>query len=455
MKKRMMAWLLAAALLTVWLTGCAKAPAKQTNETTASEQQTAPEASSDDEIVITIWEAQWGNDNYEDVLKKLAQQATDAHIDGKNIRVEVACIPWSNYYETFMTAYQTGTGPDIACQASTAPSQYDELGATLDLSPIIEAWKTENPDFYNEIGEDAIAFEQNADGKQIAIPFAVDGKNLQYNKEVFEAAGITELPTNYDELTACFEKIKAIGVIPFACRADHCSLNNYLVFSNGGYNIGLDYSIHLDDERATHMLDIFQSWWDNGYIAEGCAGYSDDDAQKMLLNGDLAVTLAKSPAWCPVDQRDKIGTLPVMIGPDATEETHHNSMSYQAYYAYNTTEHPEETLAVLKWWIENGDILYTEGGNSCVPLRATQFKAITGDDPALNAFYNKTVDNDGVRASFIYPFEHFETWYGIFDGNKVNTKAIMCILTGEDYHDGLADSIAETKEILESYGVGG
>ena len=205
MKKRMMAWLLAAALLTVWLTGCAKAPAKQTNETTASEQQTAPEASSDDEIVITIWEAQWGNDNYEDVLKKLAQQATDAHIDGKNIRVEVACIPWSNYYETFMTAYQTGTGPDIACQASTAPSQYDELGATLDLSPIIEAWKTENPDFYNEIGEDAIAFEQNADGKQIAIPFAVDGKNLQYNKEVFEAAGITELPTNYDELTACFD----------------------------------------------------------------------------------------------------------------------------------------------------------------------------------------------------------------------------------------------------------
>ncbi len=91
-------------------------------------------------------------------LKSWQQQATDAHIDGKNIRVEVACIPWSNYYETFMTAYQTGTGPDIACQASTAPSQYDELGATLDLSPIIEAWKTENPDFYNEIGEDAIAF---------------------------------------------------------------------------------------------------------------------------------------------------------------------------------------------------------------------------------------------------------------------------------------------------------
>lgn len=462
MKKKVISSVLATAMLMMAVTACAMpaaapaAPAAQQETAPAAESTEAAEseAVSGDEIVITIWEAKWGNENYEDVLKKLAQQATDAHIDGKNIRVEVECVPWDNYYETFMTAYTTGTNPDIAWHASTAPSQYNDLGVALDLSPIVEDWKANNPDFYNETGEDAFAFEQTADGKQIGIPVAIDGKALLYNKEVFEKAGITELPTNYDELEAAFIKLQDIGVTPIAFQADHCSLSNFLLFSNGGYNIGTDYVIHLGDDFAIEMYEMIKDWWDKGYIAEGAAGYSQDDVNKMLLNGDIGISLAKAPAWVAAGpERDNIGTLPIPTGPSATEETKHNSMSFQAYYAYNTTQYPEETLAVLKWWIENNDILYTEGGNSCVPLRASQFETVIGDDVALNDFFDKIVDNDGVRTSFVYPFEHFETWYGVFDGNKVNTKAILSILTGGDYHDGLEQSIAETKEIFDAYDI--
>lgn len=413
-----------------------------------------PAKAEEEEIVITIWEAAWGTDAYEDTLKKLAEEATAAHIDGKNIRVEVQCIPWDGYYETFMTAYTTGTNPDIACQASTAPAQYNDLEAVMDLTPIVDAIKEENPDFYEQVGEVAFNFVKDAEGKQIGLPFAIDGTGMIYNKEVFEKAGITELPTNYDELTEAAEKIKAIGVTPFAFRANHCSLSNFLIFSNGGYNIDTDYTILLDDEKAIHMLDIVQNWWDNGYIAEGSAGYSSDDIRKMLMNGDTGMIITNFPAWAPADQRDKLGVLDVPFGPDATEETRHNSMSYQAYYAYNNTEHPEETLAVLKWWYEHNDLLYLEGGNSTVPIREAQFKTVFGDDELLNDFYNKYVNNGGVQSTFVYPFDHFETWYGVFDGNKVNTKAILNILTDQDYHEGLEESIAETKEIFEAYGIG-
>ncbi len=427
----------------------------EVSQETGSVQETSAgeEGELGEEIVVTIWEAQWGTDAYEEALQKLAEEATAAHIDGKNIRVEVQCIPWNNYYETFMTAYTTGTNPDIACQASTAPAQYNDLGVVMDLSPILEEWKAENPEFYAEIGETAIAFEQDAEGKQIGLPFAVDGKGLIYNKEVFETAGITELPTDYDELTEAAEKIAATGVTPFAFRGDHCSLSNFLVFSNGGYNIGTDYSIMLDDEKATHMLDIMQDWWDKGYVAEGTAGYSDDDIRRMLMNGDVGIILSSMPTWVPEENAASLGILPVPMGPDATEETKHNSISYQAYYAYNTTEHPEETLAVLKWWYENNDILYTEGDNSTVPLRASQFEAVMGGNELSQAFYDNYVNNNGVATSFVYPFEHFETWYGVFDGNKVNTRALMNIFTDQDYRDGLEQSIEETKEIFEAYDI--
>lgn len=473
-KKKIAAILVAATTMGVMLSACGSGGSEpETSQDLASDNTAGPEAVSDsedpaadleeadsgvdvnkeEEIVVTIWEAQWGTENYEDTLKKLAEEATAAHIDGKNIKVEVQCIPWDNYYETFMTAYTTGSNPDIACQASTAPAQYNDLDAVMDLSPIIEEWKTDNPELYEEIGENAILFEQDADGKQIGLPFAIDGAGLIYNKDVFEAAGITKLPANYDELTEAAAQIADSGVTPFAFRADHCSLSNFLVFSNGGYNIGLDYSILLDDEKAVHMLDIVQDWWDKGYIAEGSAGYSADDVRKMLMNGDVGMIITNFPAWAPEDVRDSLGVLPVPVGPDATVDTKHNSTSYQAYYAYNTTEHPDETLAVLKWWYEHNDILYTEGGNSCVPLRLSQFQTVFGEDELLNSFFREYVDNNGVRSAFVYPFEHFETWYGVFDGDKVNTKAILNILTDQDYHAGLEESIAETQEIFEAYGI--
>ena len=456
--KRIIAMVLVLLALAGMVAGCGSAPTEEPTEAPAATNkdvtQEATAADEGEEIVITIWEAQWGNANYEDALKKLAEQATAAKIDGKNIRVEVQCIPWDNYYETFMTAYTTGTSPDIAWHASTAPSQYDDLGVAMDLTPIVEAWKAEGSGFYEETGEAAFNFYKNSEGEQIGIPVAIDGKGLLYNKAVFEKAGITELPTNYTELEAAFDKLLAIGVTPFACRANHCSLNNFLLFSNGGYNIGTDYSIHLGDDFAIEMYEMFQSWWDKGYIAEGCAGYSDDDAYKLLLNGDVGVVLGKAPTWAAAgEERNNIGSLGVPTGPSATEETKHNSMSFQAYYAYNTTKYPEETLAVMKWWIENNDLLYIEGGNSCIPLRQAQFDAVIGDDLAMNDFFNTYVNNNGVRTSFVYPFESFETWYGVFDGDKVNTKMVMSILTGEDYKVGLEQAIAETKEIFEAYGI--
>ena len=116
MKKTVIPALLVAAMSAAALLGaCSSRGGTSENtvpaSTTEGEVNTSAVATGDsdsgsgEEIVVTIWETQWGTENYEDTLKKLAEEATAAHIDGKNIRVEVQCIPWDNYYETFMTAY--------------------------------------------------------------------------------------------------------------------------------------------------------------------------------------------------------------------------------------------------------------------------------------------------------------------------------------------------------------
>jgi ABC-type glycerol-3-phosphate transport system substrate-binding protein len=356
-------------------------------------------------------------------------------------------VSWDTYYNTFLTAVMANVGPDIGWQASTAPIQYAEMGKTLDLMPILNKWKEENSPMYSEVGQAAFDFE-TYNGQLIGIPCAVDGVSLIYNKNVFQKAGITKLPTTFDELGQDLALIKknCPGVAPIAFRGDHISLPNWLIFGNGGSIVSKDYNVQLNDPKVTRMFDLFKSWWDAGYIAAGSAGYSQDEIRTMLLADRAGVILSSNPTWAAADKRASLGIIPPLRGPDSAGRT---PESYQAYYAYNTNKYPEETLAVLKWWLEHDDILYTEGGQSCMPIRASQAKKVF-TDPLLNEFYSACFNRD-IVIPWIYPFTQFENWMGVMDGSRIVNIPVMNILTGKSYRDGIAEAEQRLKELLKDY----
>ncbi|KKO51463.1 ABC transporter substrate-binding protein [Paenibacillus sp. DMB20] len=53
------------------------------------------------------------------------------------------------------------------------------------------------------------------DGKLYGQPMAIEGYGLIYNKDLFEKAGITELPKTLSELEAAAQKLQAAGITPF------------------------------------------------------------------------------------------------------------------------------------------------------------------------------------------------------------------------------------------------
>jgi multiple sugar transport system substrate-binding protein len=401
--------------------------------------------------VISLWICNWGNAEYESTLEKLAAQATAANIDGKGIQAKVTMISWDTFYNTFLTAVVAGEGPDIACQASTAPALYAEMGKTLDLMPILNKWKQENSPMYSEVGQAAFDFETH-NGQLIAIPFALDGAGLTYNRNVFQKAGITKLPTTFDELGQDLDLIKrnCPGVAPIAFNANHSNLIEWLIFGNGGYIVSKDYKVQLNDPKVTKMLDLFKSWWDAGYIAPGSAGYSSDEIRTMIQAEQAGIVLTNMPTWAAVDKRASLGIIPPLRGPDATAGSHHNTVSYQAYYAYNTTKYHEETMAVLKWWLEHDEILYIEGGQSVVPVRSSLAKKVLAD-PLLNEFYDAYFNNNGIAVPFIYPFTQFENWMGVADANRTNVIPAWNILMGKSYQEGIAESTQQLNELFIDY----
>lgn len=54
------------------------------------------------------------------------------------------------------------------------------------------------------------------DGKIYGQPMNLEGYGFIYNKDLFEKAGITEIPTTLSELEAAAKKLEGIGVTPFA-----------------------------------------------------------------------------------------------------------------------------------------------------------------------------------------------------------------------------------------------
>ncbi|TFV98239.1 ABC transporter substrate-binding protein [Orlajensenia leifsoniae] len=149
---------------------------------------------------LTVWAAQNSNKVPDSVVAGF-EKLTGAE-------VEVVTIP-DPYEQSIQTKVATGDKPDLAFWQPTA-SMLTALNAStnlqsLDDAPWLDSYKPELRDITGILDDTRYA-------ALITTP-AVEG--VYYNKEVFEKAGITELPTNWDEFIAVARDLKTQGTTPF------------------------------------------------------------------------------------------------------------------------------------------------------------------------------------------------------------------------------------------------
>ncbi len=161
----------------------------------AAAENTAEKAK---EINIFHFKALWGEDWLD--LMKIYEEQTGVH-------VETDMVGGDSGYATLLKSYiAAGEIPDIFMVHGLA--EYDEL------KDYIEPMK--NPAWEKNVAAFAKSAYTTADGVIMGMPVVAEYFGLLYNKDIFAKAGITETPKNLAELAAAVEKIKAIGVAPFA-----------------------------------------------------------------------------------------------------------------------------------------------------------------------------------------------------------------------------------------------
>ena len=136
------------------------------------------------------------------------------------------------------------------------------------------------------------------DGKWIAAPVNVHSTNWVWaNKSVLEKAGVTALPTNWDEMVAALDKIKAAGFVALAHGGQawqDATLFDSVVLTTGGADFYKKSMIETDP--AALGSDTMKTIFDRmailrSYVDDNFSGRDWNLASAMVIKGEAGMQI--------------------------------------------------------------------------------------------------------------------------------------------------------------------
>lgn len=343
-----------------------------------------------------------------DTVAKLEAAATAYSKDHPDVAITVRAVPFGDLLTTLRAS---GGGAGGATIAGIYNAWLPDLAKDKLLAPI-------PADMATEVKADwpaGIVGASSAAGVLYGFPNEIDLYALNYNKKLFEAAGIKAPPKTWDELTAdakaLTDKSKgqqgfglinswAAGVIhPFAS----------LLASNGGELVGADGKPTLNTDAAKETFALYESLIKNGYT-DPTMGTSDANTTGPFLDNFVSGKtgmIIMANWWESAlksgmgDKFADIATAPIPVGPHGDKP---HSISYSWMTVVNAKASPAEQKAAWDFlsWLDGpksgpnggsamGDILVSMG---ILPSRTSDSAAFADklNDPFLKAYLDEVPD---------------------------------------------------------------
>lgn len=397
MKKRLLAVVLSVAMLASMLVGCGG----------------SAETSADggvQEITWMFWDDLNATEDLISIGYKETVERFNKDYEGK-YHVTVVTTNLEEYYPKLNALVAAGETPDCFI-VSPGPNLdvYVEPGIAADLTSYVKAdgWI----DTFNG-GEGAFS-QQTYDGKIYAVPLNIAAACVFYNTEMFAAAGISEMPTDWDGFLAACQTLQDAGYTPLTISAGTAwclsMLAGYLCDSEGVDTAALDAgTAHWTDANvvnaANKLVEVSK------YFQATAAGDTNDVATANFYNEEAAMLIQGSWAIAQINGanpefEDKCGVF-AFPGTDGRVIAKSDSLAMSA-----KTEHPEAVIAFMKYFTDDTAQKYTAEVGGKIPVTTVEYDAsvapaqlsyvmdVFGNAKSTFGFYNESLATTEAGSTF-------------------------------------------------------
>ena len=265
-----------------------------------------------------------------------------------DVTVKLEVVPWDEYWMKLQASATGGNMPDIFWMHPEMVYVYTEGEALMDMSTLIPESDIDLGNYPEFIGAGF-----NIDGGQYAIPKDYSTLALWYNKDLFDAAGVS-----YPDDTWTWEDwYNAAGELTnpdedvYGSIAQANSQDYYynLVWSNGGDIVNAEETKSLyGEQNVIDALEFGYSFIESGY-APTTADLTNTTAYQRFESGKVAMILAGS--WYAIQFLDvdglNIDVAPIPLNKEGgTRGTACGGMGYSI--AANT-KYPDEAWGFVEY----------------------------------------------------------------------------------------------------------
>ena len=265
-RRKIIAMIAALAMLLTLVAGCggADTPAPDTSSDAAPADSAPAEGEAPAED-ITITVALMSND-WLDAAEQIAADFTAKY----GIKVEYTPMP-GEVEEYLQPKAASGSLPDVmSINAGAFGADLAENGLIIDLAEI---------DAAKNMVESLKPVFTSSSGKLFGVAGGLSSTLIYYNKAMFEDAGITEEPKNWDEFLAACEKLKAAGYAPLSVAMGDGAISNTAWSTGNAVEIAAtdpqyiekiaNGTYNFDTPEQARIFERVKILNDNGYLLTG------------------------------------------------------------------------------------------------------------------------------------------------------------------------------------------
>ena len=264
----------ASALAVTMLAGC------NSDATGTDSGSTDTEAALKEDVTLTWWT--WSDDT-QDVADGVVKEYPNVKFDIVKLENPDALVT------KLQNAIKAGKGaPDILPVEYQTIPQLALGGALADLS---EYGVGEYKDAFTESTWSSV----NVDGQILAVPSDSGPMVMIYNKNMYDAAGITQPPTTWDEFATASAAIHAADPGAYIANSGDAGFFTSMIWASGGQPFQADgdkITIDLQDAGSKKFADF----WSERLVADELSGLStwSDEWSKALTQDKLATLMMGS-----------------------------------------------------------------------------------------------------------------------------------------------------------------